>query len=563
MRHTSEKNLYLQKKKYIILTLIIILTSIIFLTIFVVNIEQSGRQNEFAEEEVSEAILSAYEKNIEIDESSRTMVYLLGESSKFANTLDFLKYKITLIKSFSELEGAVQDSYVVVDAEYLADNIIEFEQSCNASLNYIVYNLTEKAVSSEKVRKILAINDYDSLQHCKGIRILDGFWSDNTLVEKKFNYDALDLTLENGRQIYATEYAKDYNTEKVIPLVYRQIYSNSEFYVVNGDLMDIIPQGILMGIFSQKETFLYPIINASCFNLINFPVLSEENSEELELKYSRNLRQFTVDILLPDMMILCENLGQRPTVFARSHLKGGEEDPAALKYYLKEMKKWGGEIGIMLEASEIEKWEGWIQEYLDDEEIGSFWFLDNEVELKDSSNIIAELQDKEETYIPVLSVDRHKTSFSTTYDLLESDPEETLEYWASAYAYGVSSIGIDMEDIYYSGEEDWSEISKNMVKNTQDIYYQVKLFEPLTLHEAALKTQQYVLMEPTIEYSENEVTVSIQNFIENADFILKTDKNIKKVINGTVTNLGEEIYLVNFTKSTGKILLEEAETEFK
>lgn len=563
MRHNSEKNIYLQKKKYIILTLIIILTSIIFLTIFVVNIEQSGRQNEFEEERVNEAILTAYEKDIEIDESARTMVYLLGDSSKFADVLDFLKYKTTLIQSFSELQGAVQDSYVVIDAEYMADNIIEFEQSFDTSLNYIVYNLTEKAVALEKVREMLAIADYDSFQSCKGIRILNGFWSDNTLVEKNLNYDALDLTLENGRQIYATEYAKDYDTEKVTPLVYRQIYLNAEFYVVNGELMDIIPQGILMGIFSQKETFLYPIINASYLNLINFPVLSEENSEELELKYSRDLRQFTIDILLPDMMILCENLGQKPTVFARSHLIGGKEDPAALKYYLKEMKKWGGEIGVMLESDEREKWENWIQEYLDGKKIESFCFLDNEVKLKNSSSIIAELQEKEETYFPVLSTNRYKTSFSTTYDLLDSSPEQTLKYWASVYAYGVSSLGIDMENIYYSGEEDWSEISKDIVKNTQDIYYQVKLFEPLTLHEAALKVKQYALMEPMIQYNEDEITVSIQNFIENADFVLKTDKNIKKITNGTVKNLGKDIYLVNFTNSTGKILLEEPETEFK
>lgn len=559
MKRWENNEVYLKSKKYIFLTWVIIFVSLIFITVFELQSGQYGTRSSHELEKVILNLKKGYEEGA-VHTNDRERVYLGGGSGELVTVLEFLKYAPVQMSGITELDAAEPGSYVVMDASWLSENWQELQIYCeNKDLKVILYNLTEKEMDEEAYCEFLGIKKYVGTKKCKGIRFLDGFWTDVSMTEKKYQYQALDLEIENGRQVYITEYSKDYEKNKVIPLLYRQIYGNSELYVVNGDLMEVIPQGILQGIFMQKETYMYPVINASFTAITTFPLLSNENEKELRNRYSRNVKQFTEDILLPDIGVICDNLGQKPSVLACFHIKDGKESTENLDYIFEEIPKMNGEVGIMVKDSEAEKW---LRKERKDIEIGSFMLSGSESEPVCAKPLAVYLEKGGSKVLPVLSIDDSGTVLTLVYDFIEKEPKMTLQYWASVYGYGLSALGTDMEKAYYPDDEEWNEVSKRIAKNVENTVLQIKTLEPLTLYETGLRVQQYQMQESDIQYTDEGVKVDIDGFTGNAEFILKTDKEIKEVQNGTAKAFGEGMYLVSFTKENGRVILEPSKLEY-
>lgn len=552
--------LYLHKRKYAILTAIIIITGFGFLLFFLLGSYRDESKKALAKDALM-GIMKVTYAEMDLDTTqSNEVIYLVGNNMvEIQDVLKFQKFKVKIFDKISELTEEVTDSYVIIDAEILADiSEIEYLQKLIGltESKYIIYHIESLDLKEKKVKELLGIEDIKRTKEYIGIRILDGFWTDIPFTEKEYEFNALDIKIKNGRQVYITQYAKNYQEEEVIPLLYREVHGNSEVYVVNGPLMDEIPHGILRGIFNQESTYIYPIVNASFLAITSFPVLSNENSEELHEKYNRGSRQFSEDILIPNMMILCKNLNQKPTIYVKPYIKEKKDiDPILLTYYKSEVEKYDGELGIMFDASELLDWDAWNQNYMGGHNLGSFCTDSNDIQLIASKEIVSYLGKIENTTLPIQHIEQSYVSLNPIYDLINRNAQSTLSYCSSVFAYGISAIGADMEIAYYPESEEFNEISKRVSEELADDVYYIKLLTPRTVHETALEIEKYNLMNPVIEYKDQEINIHIDNFVDEISFILKTDKKIVNIDNGYYTEKAQGVYLVSITSADAKIML--------
>lgn len=566
MTGTEENELYLRKKRYIVLTAIIMLTSAAFLLFVGLSSGKETSQQKVEEEKQCQMIKSMYMEKDREQEEKREAVYFIGdEGSEIPQVLGFQKFQVIELDQISELPETGEIT-LVLDAVKLSGEGggDALKAVCHKSLRIVLYHIESLNLQSESVKELLGIDKAGKSESYKGIRILDGFWTDVPMTEKRYEYQAVDLEINNGHQVYVTAYAKDYEKEEVTPLLYRHIYQNAEIFVVNGELMDDIPQGILRGVFMQSNrTYLYPVINASICAITSFPVLANENETVLKEKYNRNAKQFSEDILMPDMMTLCSNLKQKPTLFARASIQEEAADwPDSLGYYQKEVDKYNGELGIMLNSTTTNEWEAWNKEYLGGMLVGSILSSGDTKELRSRKEIIGKVRADHYTPLPVTSINENEVYMSSVYNLLDEDGRMTLNYWGSVYGYGFSSIEADMEEVYYPTEKEWNERSKEITKKVANTVDQICLLEPCTVWEAAIKIQQYSLMEPEITYSEDEINAHISFFAGAADFVLKTDRQIKETSGCKYKQTGEGMYIINADEDNVKIVLEPTDLEY-
>lgn len=572
MKSRGSSRIYVIRKKYWLLTAIIIITSIVFLILLNLNTQLNDRRQSQQSSHIYQQLEEMAEKKNSMPEHNgkeREKVYLYGENlDVLSQVLSTQKYAPIEGTAIGELKDSAADSWIIIDGALLGNEgkLEELTKLAGEIPGHIIiYHLDQLDLQNKAVQELLGIKKAGNQKEYKGIRLLNGFWTDAVLEEKDYVYQAFDLELYSGRPVYVTGYAKDYEKEKVVPLVFRNIYEESAIYVVNGDLMDVIPNGIIRGIFSQKgEVYMYPIVDASFMAIAPLPLLSDENEHVLRQEYFRGVKQLTEDILMPDIRMLASDMGQKPTIYARDFIRDSNAPvhPERLPGFWKEADKWNGEFGICMNSGNQERWEEWSDKYLQNNRIYSVMTKDTEMVPGFMKGLTGFVDFDQDSVMPFSYAGENKIQLDVIFDVQKDSGRMKLNYWASLFGYGLSSIGMDLESVYYPEGISWNIASKNISKRLENTFIQVKLLEPATVGETLMRTAGYSLMEPQITYSDHEIRIDIDYFVDKARFMLKTEKEIAEVENGSFRKVGEGYYIVEVNQSVASVKLEPGWQDF-
>lgn len=554
-----DKNIFLRRKIYWYLTAIILGTSILFM-VFSTLTTRMADTHTF--EGYEQAMESYSEKMEEERLVGRQKACLLGlHRQDLVEVLEFQKFEVLECETLEELDQDVE--LLIVNADCLNDDQTyeQFVTCLNEKrYNVILYGLEKLQFTQEKM-DLLGIVSVGNNRTYFGIIIYDGFWKNVSTIEKEYSYTALELEIENGRQVYIAEYEEIEAGEfpGSMPILYRQVVGESELYIVNGPLMKEFPQGIIRGVCSQlREDYLYPIANVSYFVVDSFPVLSDEYKEELNTKYLRGMRLLTEDILLPGVLSLSSSLKQKPTFIARDYIdEKNNLFPDLLTYVEKEVKHWDGELGIRVTEENQDDWSVWREKYLDTQELYTVSSSMEKYNQPYLGRYISNVSVDTKAVVPVGKVSEEAVELYVVYDILEKNAKMRLNYLSSVYGYGVSGLGIDMKEVL-EHEKEWSVLVKEAIEKYSPYIYEIELLEKVTASKAAQRVLEFYLMEPVIVYDKECIKVEINYFTGDAEFILRTEKEVERVENGSFEKLADGNWLIRFYEPSGEIFLKES-----
>src|SRR5699024_4474484 len=126
---------------------------------------------------------------------------------------------------------------------------------------------------------------------------------------------ALAVRLSNSDDITVHAYTGD---ERQLPLIWESRYGSGKFVLDNFGLYTKEVRGLYAASYSLlNPVTVYPVINASCFYLDDFPSQIPSGSNEYVWRdYGTSIRDFYVNIWWPDMMNLADQYGLKYTGLA-------------------------------------------------------------------------------------------------------------------------------------------------------------------------------------------------------------------------------------------------------
>lgn len=363
-------------------------------------------------------------------------------------------------------------------------------------------------------------------------------------------------------------------------LIWRNRYQERDIYVVCGSFFESNNGiGVLSAIFSDmEEDYIYPVINSRTFIVSNAPYLTSENSEETMQRYVRTPRRFFEDLILPNLISLCLKMDMVPSIYPVASFNEAKSpveavDMEALTTSAGEFLRIGGELGISgYDQSNTHPKEKVIntidifQQTIQDDQFKSLNLKRYDKEYR--NELILAAKEK----MPLTSIisgyeqgetfsfiDGNVVTIPTITDGFSYDNKEELFKFRSAMtALGVITHEIDMSEILFpqNDNQDWSVSMIELAKIADSYWTPFNAFENDTISREAEKVANFLNIEPFITQDENSINVDIKNFKDEAYFILRTEKKISKISNGSFKNFEENAYLIKATGENLQIILQ-------
>lgn len=385
----------------------------------------------------------------------------------------------------------------------------------------------------------------------------------------------LDLTIPwyhtfNGTKSYIIGMFEEHpeDTDILPSLVWRYSTSDNQIFVVCGDFIkDVSGMGYLEAMMAELSDYdIYPVVNAQNFSIVNFPVLTNENSGKMSEIYSRSMLALDRDLLWPNLISVMEGSHFVPTCFITPQFTyQGDKKPSGdeLIFYLKQIKEQNAEAGISMETKD----EGILAEKVK-EDSKFFSDMHNEYiysaiyaqtkDLKGLEGLFTdELFSGVHTVVTDKSTDKplfgyfneNVTIQQTTQDAFNYKYSDDLKLKGYETALGYCNVLLDMTDVLWPETEDdeWQKRSEVFSSNVMTFWKPFQLFERTTVSESDLRLRRFLALNYTDirEEDEDTIYVTIENFDETAYFILRThNEQIAAMDGGTYTKLETGAYLI-------------------
>lgn len=353
-----------------------------------------------------------------------------------------------------------------------------------------------------------------------------------------------------------------------------------QVFVVNGDFMeDIAGIGILEGMMSELHTYeLYPIVNAQNFSVVNYPSFAQENSEEIQKRYSRELPSLYRDVIWQSISSVTERSRSKTTALLApqyDYEDGNEPSADALTYYARLFREKRMEIGLSFEQiSELplqEKVAGdiaFLNENLEGYEYRSVYAPELDEQARDVLKLGDELLEITTVLTDSGSGDLlgyldGKCIQRATNDAFSHTYSENLRMRAIESALGYTSVILNMNRVAYpkTDADNWEKLYEEFSANLLTYWKDYTDFEKTTLSESDVRVRRFLNLDFAESRNGDAVTVSIQNFENEAYFILRTHgESPIEVQGGSFLELEEDAYLIRGQKDELVIKLQDDDT---
>ena len=396
-----------------------------------------------------------------------------------------------------------------------------------------------------------------------------------------------------------------------VPLIWETKYGKGKFVVDNFGMCDKAYRGFYSASLSLlKPVFLYSVINGSTFYLDDFPSqIPEGNSEYIVRDFQTTIYDFYINIWWPDMMNLSDKYGIKYTGLAiesyDDSIDGTTDatpDTATFMNFGNMLLRKGGEIGyhgynhqpLAFSDSDykgIYDYKTWQDEeamvtafdHLVDFCDELFPGVDMSVYVPPSNlmsqkgrevllNNFKQIKTLSGIYLPDDSLD---FSLLQEYDVDENgivdqprvisgcDIDDFMTVAALSelnfhYINNHFTHPDDALDPERGAELGWRELYLRFNKFLDWLYTVAPNIRNFTGTEFSAAVQRFAAVSPHTEMTEKSMRVRIDNFYDNAQFMIRFNEKIpNEIVGGTLTHLTGDLYILEATEDTVTISFKE------
>ena len=602
----------ISRRNYFAITIVMFIIFFMFLSTGVITeIWNDYETNPYAEDiEGLSGKSRAYSVNADAAEESFRqprdfVVYVGGEKMKEAVEVwaSYTKKNMESYTSLAQCESAgwkMKEEIpcmFVIDPEHIrweeGEELENLEKYLDAGSDVVFCRMPDVSVvkKSRRIQKLFGIQDVKAdKSKIKGVHLYDGFLLGGEAVymtsdkkEAKKRQD-MELTLpwyelEAGTEVYMKGIMKeeDIESEKYPVIIWKKNYRGSCLMAVNGSYMeDFGGIGLLSAMTAQMELYdLYPVVNAQTMAVANYPVMAQENEEQLMKIYSRNMYGTERDVLWPGIMSVYRRSKMGISCMMAPQLDyedGLQPDKEQLHYYLKNLNKEDAEVGLSgtnLSGTPLKEKLGEDYEFihgsLPDHSAASFYAGNlSEDEIKDVMDekamssvrtVIAEDR-KNNEIIGYLSehVTRQKvlsSGFTHTYrDDLRIKCVETM--------LGYTNVLIDVTEALYPVDEkdSWEKLAEDLNWNIQNYWKGFRGFQGATSSESDEYIRRFLVLDYSQKREGKNIRLQLTDTAKPVWFILRThDETIDRMTGGSFTKLEDDVFLLELKEPEAVITM--------
>lgn len=451
--------------------------------------------------------------------------------------------------------------------------------------------------ASDKLQKILGIREVRAREtEVLGIRVFDGFLVGGEAVyepktQEDFKRLDLDLTIPwytmaSGTKTYMVGMMDEevVEREEFPSLIWRNTYESTKIFSVEGEYMSSLAGlGILDAFTYELNDYeIYPIINAQNVSVANFPGFSTENSEEIMRLYSRTPQLTFQDIMWPSISAMTETNDIKLTCFFSpqyNYNDGLEPIGSEVVFYLQQLKELGSEAGMALNYSEDSTFSQMLKsdkEFYDS--LNSTYQYQavyvGEKDLENTLNTVgnAGLLEKTKTIVCEYDSDRALVSYlsdNVTLQTITGNAEEytymdDLTAKSLQTALGYSNVLLDLHTAIWpeDTEDEWQNLYDTMSSNVGTYWSGNTGFAQTTLSESDLRVRTFLNLDYEDGRSKNTVVLHVNDFEDEAWFLLRThDEKIVDIQGGEYQKIECNAYLIKVLEAQVIINVEQLTLE--
>lgn len=557
--------------------------------ILVTNGERSLQALAHKPSKVTMTEYSDKELNIKADSEQKALVLYSPDaeySRKYKGNLEIVLKHLKIIGTFVELSRTDSVSYQDYDMVILASGSWEdgMQDSMVRLLDYVEEGgklflgmMPEEMETQFKsiYRKIGIIDyggfmEYDQLIFEK--ELIPGI-KGRTFEGEEFSDVGMQVTLEDRAVVYASA-AKG---SKSIPLIWNYPCQEGSVTVFNGTgITGDFWRGVAAGcINTLSDTVMYPVINALCLFIDDFPSPQyESTSDVVRNEYNRSVKEFYRDIWWPDMQRVAKKYGDIYTglfIATYNDIVNPEEftyeEPSMEQYYGNSLLKNGYEIGAhgynhqsltlaggTPDSMEYNPWKNTedmaaaISELVEIAE-KLFPTVTFQTYVPPSNYLSVEGREAVKRALPDLKVisgiytnegeegSVYVQDFSMAEDGIAEFPRVTsgmvpgdFDYfaaWNAAGLYGVFSHFIHPDDIFDEDrgkKQNWESLFESYSTMMEEVHETYPFLRSLSASDAADALKVASDAELHLAVSDDKIKGSVGNFYGEAFFYLKTEK---------------------------------------
>lgn len=505
------------------------------------------------------------------------------------NTLYF--YQNLQEMALDELTGK---EMVLVEPEFIQYNVEypKLKKITEAGATLVFCYLPEVSVieKSQGLQKLLGVRQITQKNvHLSGIKLFTGFLLGDEVVympEKPQEEKMQDLELnvpwfqvDTGSKTYMTGLLEDEEVENedLPPIIWRMRQDKGYVFAINGNYMsDITGMGILSAIVTETNSYsLYPIVNAQCTTILDFPGFADENADIMDAIYSRNQNTIGRDILLPSLIAFSRREKMKMTAFMMPQADYEDDiEPSGTLYnfYLQQFYQNNVEAAaslairdnVNIETKVKKDWAFYTESNADYRLAAAYITSDNGLKralaMKELKDIHTLLRAGEEN-IPLLSYfNGTTTQVCTVNDALNHTYAADLKMRSIQTALGYSNISLDLHKVFWpeKAEDRWELMVDRIFSNISTYWRPFRGFEQLTASECDVRVREFLNLRYAHFRAGDVVRMDVEGFQEEAWFLLRThNQRIAKITGAEYTVFDSENYILRVTEPKVVILLEE------
>ena len=527
----------------------------------------------------------------------------LGETAR--TWASYARYTLDVVPEFPDAGGEDLPGLVLVDPAFGTD-----ADKANALLDrgvdlvYMDFPPLEEMKNNARLRFLMGIQDIRAdYAQLVGMKLYAGFLLGGERVyvpqtEKEKERDDLELSIPwyvvtvgaktyiNG--IFGGELARQVEdriirNEDLPAIAWRNSVAQGDVYVVGAHFMADLQTGIgmLAAIMAQRgPEYLYPVVNARMFSILNYPEAADENSRSYLRMYGREQTDMQRNITIPMIEAQQRQFNLALSCFMAPQLLYEEEAPPQVNLmneYLSQLSELDGELGLsLLRRGQISLEEKLRRDQAFLEEQGSGYRIVSVCadpdELEEVATLLgtAPLEQVQTVLtrpvegVPLLSYLNEKVTLQQFTANVETHTyTEDLRLLGLQTALGYSNPYFDMETVLWpqSVDDQWQIKSREVFSNLTTYSAPFEGFEAATAAEGDAKVRRFLNLDYAAQREGDLLRVTVDGFVQNASFVLRTfGEKVLEVQGGSWSELEKGAYLIRVTQPEFTIRLEETET---
>ena len=398
--------------------------------------------------------------------------------------------------------------------------------------------------------------------------------------------------------------------EYKIPLIWESRYGKGKFVVDNFGIYEKVIRGFYVASYSLlQDVCVYPVINGSVFYLDDFPSqIPSGNSSYIKRDYNTSIRDFYVNIWWPDMMNFADKYGIRYTGLAIEcyddavdGTTGAAPDKGTFLNFGNMLMRQGGEIGYhgynhqplclgnvdYKGYFDYKTWDSYaamksafdeLVDFCDElfpkinisiyvppsnvlSQEGRAFLLNEYPQIKTISGIYFE-----DAAVEASCVQEYEVSEDGIVDqprvvsACKLEPFMKLAVISELNYHYINSHFTHPDDALdpeRGAELGWEKLSEHFNEYLSWLYNSAPNIRNFTGSEMSAAVQRYAAITVDKEISKDKVTFNIGNFYDNAQLMVRFNKNLpSKVSGGKITHITGNLYIIEAESDTVTVLLD-------